>query len=99
MKNLWESRTTTGLARWDADLTALRHDAERLQAWTSAVVDLGEACEVFTVHEAPLVGYQRERDGSLRPFIENLYRTRGFVDLFYFASSGFGPVEGFALSL
>ncbi len=94
MKNLWESRSKTGMARWDADLAVLRHDLERLQAWTSAVVDLGEACEVFTVHEAPLIGYRRERDGPLRLFLENLYRTRGFVDLFYFASSGFAPVEG-----
>ncbi len=83
MRNLWIV-TDMPHATWAADLTSAGETARR--EFVEAVLRAGAEQAVFEVVDAPLIGYQRERDGDLGEWL----RARP-VDLFHFTGAAMLP--------
>ncbi|MEX3788803.1 hypothetical protein [Paraburkholderia sp. BR14374] len=93
MKNLWVTQDEP-IATWVADLSSVRSDAASLQKWLLDTLAFGETCDVYSVQEAPLLRYRRERDGPLVEYLSGKVLEEGVVDLFQFAASRFRQIEG-----
>jgi hypothetical protein len=108
-RNTWNVAKDV-LVGWCADVSALQQAPDVLMRWLASVIELGELCEVFTVLEAPLVSYrrdrpdakslvveqvyQREQDGPIIPILESHYRQRDILDVLHFANQGVMPIDG-----
>lgn len=86
MRNLWASYKDP-IAIWTADISPIRNDLARVTQFLRQALEAGEENAVYTVQEAPLANYQRERDGPLAEFLEARFRATEELDLFHFASS------------
>lgn len=93
MRNLWIVEQNP-LAAWVADLSALSDNPRALLDWMRAVITAGEYNEIYIVHQAPQIGYDRARNGALTDYLERQYTENGIVDVFDFARSGSLPIEG-----
>jgi hypothetical protein len=84
MKNFWKINDGAILG-WQAELSAMREQKQKLQEWLTAVIEIGERAEAYIVEEAPQVAYERDRDGSFVEFLNQLFLNSGKVNLLYFA--------------
>jgi hypothetical protein len=66
--NPWSSFEDDNACSWRADLP-FELGANVLFPWQEAVLAAGEATQVFRVEEVRCLGYVRERDGDLVPFV------------------------------
>lgn len=88
-KNLWVTHKPAFVTWW-ADLTPLMGQPELLLEWVDEVLAAGERERVYTVTEAPAIGYERGRDGGLSALLGRRFEETGAVDVFDFAT-GFMP--------
>jgi hypothetical protein len=90
MRNLWIQREVP-FAAWVADLESRRTSPDALLQLTVAVIRAGVEHQVFDVASAPLIDYERERDGALAARLEALHREQGVIDLFGFTGAAMAP--------
>ena len=92
-KNAWTSGDEP-LATWVAELSPARSDPSQLAGWLDTVLRAGEAQQVYSVREAPLVGFpDANHEAAFPAFLERRGRETAVVDLFQFASSGMRTVN------
>lgn len=91
MANRW---VTSGdqFAAWIADFSGPRPAPAALVEWMTSVLDAGTMTEILRFDEAPLIGFNRERDGDLATVLRHRLRTTGVADVGHFASSGMAAV-------
>ena len=90
MKNLW-IQTEHAFATWIADLTAIATQPAAILEFVQAVLSSGAKHRVFDVANAPLIGYERNRDRALGDVLKHLLRHDRVLDLFGFTGAAMLP--------
>ncbi|HET7501974.1 MAG TPA: hypothetical protein VFK02_13245 [Kofleriaceae bacterium] len=90
MKNLW-IQTDNAFATWRADVTTVQRRPQAVLGLVQAVLAAGAAHRMYEVVEAPLIGYQRERDGALGAVLARLFAEQDVLDAFGFVGSAMLP--------
>lgn len=80
-RNRWVSYRDA-IATWVVELPPDRD----LTAWLIGAVGTLEEFPVWSVEQAPLIGYRRESDGPLGPFLARRAERNGVLELFTFSS-------------
>lgn len=93
MRNYWRT-DDDALVEWVADLSVALHRPANLLTWLQTVIEVGEEQQVYTVHDAPLLSYIRERDGAVADVVAAHLTRTGQLDLFYFTESGMQVLDG-----
>jgi hypothetical protein len=90
MKNLW-IHTDHAFVTWIADFTAIARHPGAILTFARALLTSGAAHRVFDVVDAPLIGYQRDRDGNLGDVLGRLLERDQVLDLFGFTGAAMLP--------
>jgi hypothetical protein len=90
MKNLW-IQTEHAFVTWIADFTAVATQPAAILEFARAVLASGAKHRVFEVVEAPVIGYQRDRDGAIGDVLGCLLERDRVLDLFGFTGSAMMP--------
>jgi hypothetical protein len=90
MKNLW-IQTEHDFATWVADFTAIATQPAAILEFAQAVLASGAAHRIFEMVEAPVIGYRRDRDGSIGDALHRLFERDKILDLFGFTGSAMMP--------
>lgn len=95
MTNHW---VTSGdqFAGWVADFTSAAPTPAQLIDWMCDVITAGERAQILRYDEAPLIDYDRSRDGPLVDVLRHRLETSGVADVGHFASSGVAVVPAVA---
>jgi len=80
MKNLW-IQTEHAFVTWIADFTAIATQPAAILEFAQAVLASGAKQRVFDVVEAPIIGYQRDRDGALGDVLGRLFEHDRVADV------------------
>lgn len=90
MRNLF-IQVEQPFATWVADLAAVVASPERVLDVVVAVLEAGERHEVFVPVAAPLIGYERARDGDLGAWLRERFAETLTVDAFAFTGAAMLP--------
>ena len=90
MKNLW-IHAENAFVTWIADFTAIATRPVPILKFVQAALVSGAKHRVFDVAEAPLIGYQRDRDGALGDLLGRLLKHDRVLDLFGFTGAAMLP--------
>lgn len=90
MRNLF-IQVEQPFATWIADLAAVVASPERVLDVVVAVLEAGERHEVFVPVTAPLIGYERARDGDLGARLRRTFTDMLTVDAFAFTGAAMLP--------
>jgi hypothetical protein len=90
MKNLW-IQTEQAFVTWIADLTAICTQPRAILEVVQAALASGAKHHIFEVVEAPLINYQRARDGRLGDRLGRMLERDGILDLFGCTGSAMMP--------
>ena len=90
MRNLF-IQVEQPFATWIADLAAVVASPERVLDVVIAVLEAGDRHEVFVPVTAPLIGYERARDGDLGARLRRTFTDMLTVDAFAFTGAAMLP--------
>jgi hypothetical protein len=90
MKNLW-IHTDDPFVTWRADLTEAAARPGEILAFVRAALLAGARHQMFDVAEAPVIGYNRERDGQLGDVLARTLERDRVLDLFGFTGAAMLP--------
>lgn len=90
MRNLWVQMEQP-FATWVADFERIKDRPGDLVDFTVDALRWGEELGVFTVLDAPEIGYRRAQGAALPNQLRELYRTERKVDLFGFTGLAAAP--------
>lgn len=90
MRNLF-IQVEQPFATWVAELDAVVASPERALDVVVAVLEAGERHEVFVPVAAPLIGYERARDGDLGTGLRRIFTDTLSVDAFAFTGAAMLP--------
>jgi len=90
MKNLW-IHSENPFVTWLGDLTAIAAQPRTLLSVVQAVLASGSKHRIFEIAEAPVISYQRDRDGALTEVLAHLLGHDRILDVFAFTGAAMLP--------
>lgn len=90
MRNLWV-QVEEPFVVWTARLEAIISRPERIRSIVDAILLAGSTHRVFETISAPVIGYERDRDGDLRALLRRRWETSSMVDACFFTGAAMAP--------
>jgi hypothetical protein len=90
MRNLWV-QVENPFVTWTARLEAVVDKPERVRSIVDAVLLAGSTYQVFKPQSAPVIGYDRDRDGELRDTLSRQWNESLIVDAGAFTGAAMHP--------
>jgi hypothetical protein len=90
MRNLWV-QVEEPFVVWTARLGAIVSQPERIRSIVDAIVQAGSTHQVFRPEAAPVVGFDRSRDGDMGSFLAQQWERTAVVDACFFTGAAMDP--------